>query len=99
MKTYKEKYLKKHISEKGIIITPRGKKLFNQYDYYQVINGYKYLFIDSIENIDDIKRKINSTVHSHEVFYANFLASKDILLNQNYMQRFAIRFVKNTELI
>ena len=27
MKTYKERYLKKHISEKGIVITSKGKRL------------------------------------------------------------------------
>ena len=76
MKTFKEYTLKRHISEKGITMTRKGNKLFRQYDYYQVINGYKYLFVDATENIDDIKRKILSTVNSHEVFYSEFFNVK-----------------------
>lgn len=76
MKTYRESSLKKHISEKGINISRRGKKLFYQYDYYQVVNGYKYLFIDNVENIDDIKRKINSSINSHASFYSSFYGIK-----------------------
>ena len=74
MKTIKEPALKKHIAKKGINISRKGKELFKQYDYYQVINGYKYLFIDSIENIDDIKNKIMNPSGAFCSFYSNFFS-------------------------
>ena len=83
MRTYREQALRNHISNKGILLTKQGKRLFKQFDYYQVINGYKYLFIDSVEDLDVIKRKILSTINSHAVFYADFFHINRYSSNQD----------------
>ena len=54
MKVFSTDQLKTHLNEKGIKLKRGDGPLFNKYDYYQVINGYKALFIDSVESIDDI---------------------------------------------
>lgn len=47
-----------NIERKGIEIDARGKKIFRRYNYYQVINAYKNIFVDSIETINDIRENI-----------------------------------------
>lgn len=42
------------IKRKGISFERGDLKIFKNYDYYQVINGYKNLFIVGVETIDDI---------------------------------------------
>ena len=64
-------------------MTNQGKKLFKQFDYYQVVNGYKYLFIDSVEDIDTIKRKILSTINSYAQFYSDFYHVSRYTSNQD----------------
>ncbi|MCI8498746.1 MAG: Abi family protein [Bacilli bacterium] len=48
----------KNIEKKGISIDSKDKKKFKRYSYYQVVNAYKNIFVEKVENIDDIKNNI-----------------------------------------
>lgn len=45
---------------KGILFSRGEKKEFEKYDYFQVINAYKALFVVGVESIDDIEKIIDS---------------------------------------
>lgn len=62
MESYTNNQLKKKLKEKGIILDDKKIKLFNKYNYYQVINAYKNIFSTSIENIEDIKYNIEHKI-------------------------------------
>lgn len=54
METHNTNKLIKILLRKGIVFERGDKQLFKSYDYYQVINAYKNLFVSSIEGIRDI---------------------------------------------
>lgn len=58
LETNSDKKLIKILKKKGIFFERRDVKNFKNYDYYQVINGYKALFINNIETIRKIHQNI-----------------------------------------
>ena len=56
METNTTSRLVKNLLRKGIIFDRGERDLFKKYDYYQVINAYKNLFIVSIFSTSTIKR-------------------------------------------
>lgn len=58
MQVFTTKKLIENIERKGISIDSKDKKKFTRYNYYQVINAYKNIFVDNVENIDDIMNNI-----------------------------------------
>ena len=60
MKHYGTDKLISHLNAKGISCVYKDKKLFKKYDYYQVINAYKSLFIDRVEDIDEMINNIDN---------------------------------------
>ena len=58
LETNSDKKLIKILKRKGIFFERRDVKNFKNYDYYQVINGYKALFINNIETIRKIHQNI-----------------------------------------
>lgn len=51
-----------NLERKGISFNRGEKQLFKKYDYYQVINAYKNLFVSDVENIDKIRHNIMSNI-------------------------------------
>ena len=62
METNNTSKLIKNLLRKGISFDRGEKDLFTKYDYYQVINAYKNLFIVDVENIDTIKRNVLNNI-------------------------------------
>lgn len=62
MKVLNSVKLKEHLNEKGIKLKRGDSVLFDKNDYYQVVNGYKMLFIDKVENIDEIMNNIDNGI-------------------------------------
>ena len=57
MQVLNTKKLIENIERKGIYIDAKDKRKFKRYNYYQVINAYKNIFVDKIEDIDDRYKK------------------------------------------
>ena len=51
--------LKQYLKRKGVLLSKEYSRQFSKYDYFQVVNGYKGLFISSVETIDDIFHNID----------------------------------------
>ena len=62
METNTTSKLIKNLERKGIGFNRGEKQLFKKYDYYQVINAYKNLFVSDVENIDKIRQNILSNI-------------------------------------
>ena len=58
MQVYNTNKLIDNLIRKGIGVNASEKRKFVNYNYYQVINAYKNLFIDGIETIDEITNNI-----------------------------------------
>lgn len=58
METNSDSKLISIIKRKGIDFARGDKNYFKNYDYYQVVNGYKNLFIVDVESIEDIHNNI-----------------------------------------
>ena len=52
----------KNLERKGISFEFGEKQLFKKYNYYQVINAYKNLFVADVENIDKIRKNIQNNI-------------------------------------
>ena len=77
MKTLTHNQLKSNLIRKGIILETKDYKTFSQHDYFQIINAYKYLFVDSYEDIDTIINNINSGDISKTNDYINYYKVKN----------------------
>ena len=62
METNSTSKLISNLERKGIIFDFGEKQLFKKYNYYQVINAYKNLFIADVENIDKIRKNIQNNI-------------------------------------
>lgn len=62
MKVFTNQQLENHLREKGIKLKRGDGNLFSKFDYFQVINAYKYLFLKGEENIDDIFKNIDNNI-------------------------------------
>lgn len=62
METNTTSKLIKNLERKGITFNRGEKQLFKKYDYYQVINAYKNLFIVDVENIDKIRQNVLNNI-------------------------------------
>jgi hypothetical protein len=60
MKVYTTKYLSEHLNAKGISKIYGDGSKFLKSDYFQVVNGYKTLFVLGVETIDDIMKNIDN---------------------------------------
>lgn len=69
MNTNSTKKLIEILERKQIKFEKGEKELFSKYSYYQVINAYKSLFIQDVENIDTIKNNILQNKNTE--FYKN----------------------------
>lgn len=85
MKVLSTSQLIENIQQKGINIDSRNKRLFRRYNYYQVINAYKNLFVDSVENIDDIRNNINQGIDLDRYIVAYNL-SEGLSLNEMFLR-------------
>ena len=54
--------LRRYLKRKGISISGEYRQRFSKYDYFQVINGYKGLFISGVENMDRILENLQSGI-------------------------------------
>lgn len=63
MKSNSTSELIKNLRRKGILFSNGDKILFENNDYFQVVNAYKGLFIQNVENIDDIINNINNSTN------------------------------------
>lgn len=85
MKTLKTADLHNNLLKKGIYIDSSNKFAFEEFDYYQTINAYKYLFTTGYENIDQIdanirgnnQQKINEYVKYYDI--ANYKNPNDLI--------------------
>lgn len=77
MKSYTNTKLRKKLQNKGIILDDKKKKHFDEYSYYQVINAYKNIFCNGIEEIDDIERNINNSIDINR-YRLNFSIPSDV---------------------
>ena len=62
METNSTAKLIKNLERKEITFDFGEKQLFKKYDYYQVINAYKNLFVIDVENIDKIRKNIHNNI-------------------------------------
>ncbi len=62
MKVYTNSQLNNHLNEKGIAKKRGDGITFLKNDYFQVVNGYKTLFVCGVENIDLIMNNIDSNI-------------------------------------
>ena len=62
METNSTAKLIKNLERKGIAFDFGEKQLFKKYDYYQVINAYKNLFVIDALNIDKIRKNIQNNI-------------------------------------
>ena len=60
MQTLTANQLKNNLIKKGIALDRSDLALFKGHDYFQIVNAYKYLFVDSAEDIDTIKNNIDA---------------------------------------
>lgn len=58
MKSLKSSALISNLRYKGISFEKGDTKLLENYNYYQIINAYKALFITGVKSLDDIKNDI-----------------------------------------
>ncbi len=66
MEKHSNNLLIKGLELKNIKFQIGEKSKFNRYSYYQVVNAYKSLFVDSVETIDDIYNNINNGIKVNE---------------------------------
>ena len=66
MEKHSNNLLIKGLELKNIKFQIGEKSKFNRYSYYQVVNAYKPLFVDSVETIDDIYNNINNGIKVSE---------------------------------
>ena len=104
METNTTSKLIKNLERKGISFNRGEKQLFKKYDYYQVINAYKNLFIVDVENIDKIKQNIlnNIDVKRYKEYYG---ISSNVLGNDLFkeickkiIKKYGLAYDKNMSL-
>ena len=85
MQVFTTKKLIENIERKGINIDRKDKKKFTRYNYYQVINAYKNIFVNNVENIDDIMNNIlqGKEIERYNKYFGlpNGLEPNDMILN------------------
>lgn len=71
METNTTSKLINNLMRKGIVFNRGERELFKKYDYYQVINAYKNLFIVDVEDIEKIQQNIfnNIDVERYKSYY------------------------------
>lgn len=81
MKSRKNEALIQNLRRKGISFQRGDTKLVKSYNYYQIINAYKALFITSVKTIDDIKQEVLS--NKNLATYARIFGIQNIDSLQN----------------
>lgn len=84
MKHLNNNKLLKNLVSKGITCSRADKKLFEKYDYYQVVNAYKSLFVQDVEDIKKIFLNIDS----------DYLTGSSLFLNR-YKMNFQVKRASN----
>ena len=91
----------KNLERKGISFEFGEKQLFKKYNYYQVINAYKNLFVADVENIDKIRKNIqnNIDVDRYKKYYGiNSNIGGDILFKEickKIIKKYGLEYNKN----
>lgn len=86
METNSTSKLIKNLERKGITFGFGEKQLFKKYDYYQVVNAYKNLFVLDVENIDKIRDNIQNNIDIDR--YKKYYGIYQILLEIAYLKKF-----------
>lgn len=98
MKSYTNKKLRKKLQSKGIKLDEGKKKAFDKYSYYQVVNAYKNIFANGIENIDDIEQNILSgqDIERYKSNYSisHYLTEKQLIrqIKQRICEKYGISY-------
>ena len=88
------KRLLKHLLSKGVIFRDEDIESFKNSDYFQVVNGYKRLFVERYETIDEMTDNIDKGIDIER--YANEfsagdvrdpLSLKELIVDQIYARR------------
>jgi hypothetical protein len=81
MKSKKNEALINNLRRKGISFEKGDTKLVKSYNYYQIINAYKALFITSVKALDDIKKDVFD--NKNIAIYAKIFGIQNYLSLQN----------------
>ncbi|MBR2708498.1 MAG: Abi family protein [Bacilli bacterium] len=104
METNTTTRLIKNLERKGIKFDYGERQLFKKYDYYQVINAYKNLFIVDVENIDKIKENIENNIDVDRYKYyfgiSSNIAGIDLFkeICKKIIKKYGLEYNKNMSL-
>lgn len=104
METNSTSKLIKNLERKGIHFDFGEKQLFRKYNYYQVINAYKDLFVVGVENIDIIRKNIqnNTDTDRYRKYYGinSSVNEKDLFreICKKIAKKYGLEYDKNLPL-
>lgn len=90
MITNNQTKLRNKLKNKGIMFERGDLKKFEKYSYYQTINAYKPLFVESVQSIDQIYSNIKTNTNID--YYKNIIELVIFRMVMIYLIRFAIEY-------